>query len=664
MTILVKASSFSFVGKPQYWTRSFISSNNALGSDILNDDVNTGQDTPLHVFLAHLDKSCSQQTIVQLRLSDNRLMSNEESEVLHQLKSVTGRLVRLSAGTRVQFTYRYKTCDKTSNCELHKCKNTVENLLARGFRFANLKTLDADHELSLKRGKGKFRTISVDTTTEKRTINLHHDRQKNVLVDTNAAFLRALKVTNEAGGGRPRAGMRDKLRQIQKFVEIIDSLYRGSSLYGKHEEEIRGGGGGELSDSKCLRIVDMGSGMGYLTFATHAHFRNTYYNNDNSTFPSNASPQRGMDSNIEGGGGIPNHSKALGHTTTDQVQVASAKKRRAVRTYGVELRPNLVNQTNTLVKQLAPDFEGLSFIQGRIGDSLSESTKSGIDIRVDDRGGIKTGINPTGTRKCNERDMCDILIALHACDTASDDAIYDGIRRGAEIIVVAPCCHKEIRRQLERNTASTPTGSAISSTCTEVHPFGSMQALLQHGIYRERLAEMVTDTMRALLLEIAGYDTKVFEFIGGEHTAKNVMITAVKRPTGMTETRSVSAAATDDDDDDYDDHHHQSEMGTSVNAKSPVATGKASTCTGTGIHSATSGSSSTGSSTRRSSAGSSNSGTGSIAARRELLALCGLFGIREQHLARLMDENITNTRYAPDAEATYESRRPRNLRPL
>ena len=107
----------------------------------------------------------------------------------------------------------------------------------------------------------------------------------------------------------------------------------------------------------------------------------------------------------------------------------------------------------------------------------------------------------------------DILIALHACDTATDDALAKGIAAGAELILVSPCCQKELRPQL---TAPPVLAEA-----------------LRHGIFQERQAEFVTDALRAQLLEWAGYKTKVFEFISTEHTAKNLMIAAIKfRPRG------------------------------------------------------------------------------------------------------------------------------------
>jgi len=103
----------------------------------------------------------------------------------------------------------------------------------------------------------------------------------------------------------------------------------------------------------------------------------------------------------------------------------------------------------------------------------------------------------------------DVMIALHACDTATDHAIHKGLAAGAQIILCSPCCHKQLRPQL-----SSP---------------GLLRPMLQHGIHLGQQAEMLTDSLRALLLEAHGYHTQVFEFVALEHTSKNKMILAVKR---------------------------------------------------------------------------------------------------------------------------------------
>ncbi|MFJ3075655.1 class I SAM-dependent methyltransferase [Pseudomonas sp. NPDC087029] len=103
----------------------------------------------------------------------------------------------------------------------------------------------------------------------------------------------------------------------------------------------------------------------------------------------------------------------------------------------------------------------------------------------------------------------EVMIALHACDIATDYAIHTGIRCNAAIIMCSPCCHKQIRPQL--------------------HSPGLLQPMLQYGLHLGQQAEMLTDSLRALYLEACGYETKVFEFISLEHTNKNKMILAVKR---------------------------------------------------------------------------------------------------------------------------------------
>ena len=106
-------------------------------------------------------------------------------------------------------------------------------------------------------------------------------------------------------------------------------------------------------------------------------------------------------------------------------------------------------------------------------------------------------------------EQLDVMIALHACDVATDFAIHTGIRLNAQMIMCAPCCHKELRPQLQSPKVLAP--------------------MLQFGIHAGQQAEMLTDTIRALLLKAYGYETKVFEFVALEHTSKNKMILAIKR---------------------------------------------------------------------------------------------------------------------------------------
>ncbi len=120
----------------------------------------------------------------------------------------------------------------------------------------------------------------------------------------------------------------------------------------------------------------------------------------------------------------------------------------------------------------------------------------------------------------------DVMIALHACDTATDDALAAGHAAGARLLVVSPCCQKELRAQL--------TAPAVLADA------------LRHGIFQERQAEFATDALRAQLLEAAGYRSKVFEFISTEHTAKNLMIAAIRHretvaPAALARARAFAA---------------------------------------------------------------------------------------------------------------------------
>jgi hypothetical protein len=102
----------------------------------------------------------------------------------------------------------------------------------------------------------------------------------------------------------------------------------------------------------------------------------------------------------------------------------------------------------------------------------------------------------------------DMLVSLHACDTATDEAIAAGVRLDAEAIVVAPCCHHELAAQIA----------------------GRKDALLRHGLLLGRQADLVTDALRAAALEMLGYRVDVVEFVSAEHTAKNVMLRAERAP--------------------------------------------------------------------------------------------------------------------------------------
>lgn len=321
-----------------------------------------------------------------------------------ELQKIIARPVIIKAEPMLSFTYRYKTRDIVKNHSLYDGKKMIEDMLGKAFRSMQLFTTTQDLVLHiLDKNKSRLKQLPA-STTEKPAMT--HDKQKQRYIEAGAPFLQELEISN--ANGEIRADKYDKYRQIDKFIEIVDSLYGSSSLQAKSP----------------LRIFDLGSGKSYLTFALYSYF--------------------------------------------------TAHKKKSVEMFGVEVRPELVKASQELADRC--NFTGLRFIEGEI-------TKTAV------------------------RDA-QIVVALHACDTATDDAIVKGVRSGAEIIVLAPCCHKYVRKHME--------------------PTGAVADVLSDGILLQRESDLVTDSLRALTLEYFGYKTQVFEFISPEHTSKNVMITAIK----------------------------------------------------------------------------------------------------------------------------------------
>lgn len=146
---------------------------------------------------------------------------------------------------------------------------------------------------------------------------------------------------------------------------------------------------------------------------------------------------------------------------------------------GVEIRPELVEKINEIIRINASLINGRSNMQF-IQNSIADYKPSKLDV----------------------------LIALHACDTATDDAILKGIRNNAKLIICAPCCHKQVRREMEKS--------------------GKFDSITKYGIFLERQAVMITDAVRALVLEYCGYKTQVMEFIEIDNTPKNVLLVGRK----------------------------------------------------------------------------------------------------------------------------------------
>lgn len=196
-----------------------------------------------------------------------------------------------------------------------------------------------------------------------------------------------------------------------------------------------------------IRIADMGAGKGYLTFALYEYL--------------------------------------------------TQKCKYDIAMEGVEIRPDLVAKINEIIKE--SNLKDFRFVESSIEAYACQQT-------TDNR--QQTFSNLSDSQVLSFSDSIDVLIALHACNTATDDAIIKGIESGAKLIICAPCCHKQIRQEMEKSKV--------------------VDAITRYGIFMERQAVMITDTIRALILEYFGYKTQVMEFIEMEHTPKNVLLVGRK----------------------------------------------------------------------------------------------------------------------------------------
>jgi hypothetical protein len=321
------------------------------------------------------------------------------------LQRVTARRVVLKGEDVLSLVSTHATRDLTQNFPVAEGVTALRELLLGSFHNAHLFTETQETQLAISQ-KGQC-TVRVNKGAHVAPAPTGHDREKQRWLELSRPFLAELGVTTAQGQLIP--AMSRKWKQINKFVEVFAGALASSTR----------------ADARELKVIDFGSGKGYLTFAVHDWLR---------------------------------HAKGVeAHVT------------------GVELRPDMVALCNAAIDKL--HLGGLRIEQGDVRDYQPEKL--------------------------------DVMIALHACDTATDHAIHLGLRAGAEIIMCSPCCHKQLRPQL-----------------LSPHP---LAPILQHGVHLGQQAEMLTDGLRAMLLDACGYDTQVFEFISLEHTNKNKMILAVKR---------------------------------------------------------------------------------------------------------------------------------------
>jgi SAM-dependent methyltransferase len=335
-------------------------------------------------------------------------------------RRVEVRYVDLLAGLRLQVTSYDDTQAFTRNHDIHaEGEQVVDDLLASGYANWHVETRAETLQLRVtKKGRPLLHVTSKANDDATLGPDHRHDRAKRRRLDEHDPLFSLLGVTTSDGRVKPTRTA--KFRQVQDFLAAIDPLI---------DDAVSLGPGSRLSEGSPLRVVDLGCGNAYLTFAGFRYL--------------------------------------------------TAVRRLPVAMTGVDIKPQALMHNTSVAAELGVS-DTVTFVRGTIGDiALSEPP--------------------------------DLALALHACDTATDEALARAVEWRTPVVVAAPCCHHDIARQL--TVGSTPP------------PY---RLVTRHGILRERLADVLTDALRAALLRLVGYRVEVIEFVDSRHTPRNALIRAVR----------------------------------------------------------------------------------------------------------------------------------------
>jgi SAM-dependent methyltransferase len=332
-------------------------------------------------------------------------------------RRVEVRPVDLASGPHLQLTTYDATQAFTRNLAPGAAaEEAVAELLDEPFGNWHIETRDAVTQLRVtKRGQAQ---VHVEDRAGAPAPSRTHDRSKQRLLDVDDPYLRAVGIADAQGAIKP--SRQAKYRQIDEFCRL---------LAGALDDAMESGRLRRPNPEDPLRVVDLGCGNAYLTFAAYRWL----------------SAVRGL----------------------------------PVRFVGVDVKADAYRRNTELAAELDA-AAGLRFVHGDIATAAVDGDP-------------------------------DVVLALHACDTATDDALARAVEWRAPLVLAAPCCHHDLQRRLR----SAPTPS----------PYG---LVTRHGILRERLADTLTDAMRAALLRTHGYRVEVVEFVASKHTPRNTMLRAVR----------------------------------------------------------------------------------------------------------------------------------------
>jgi SAM-dependent methyltransferase len=329
-----------------------------------------------------------------------------------QWRRIELRYVDLKAGRRLQVTRYDETQAHVSN---HADAATVlDELLAEPFGNWHGDTLD--RTLQLRVTKSGDAVVGVQEREVEAAPDRGHDRPKARLLPEDDPALLELGISDRQGRVKP--SRQAKYRQVEEFLRELQAAL----------DDAVGSGRLRPTETEPLRIVDLGCGNAYLTFAAHAWLSRVR--------------------------GLP------------------------VRLLGVDVKEQSRRHNTDVAARLG------------VADEVTFVTAGIDEVRLE---------QPP-----------DVVLALHACDTATDDALARAVEWQAPLVLAAPCCHKDLSRQLREHPAPAP-----------------YDLLTRDGILRERFADTLTDALRAVLLRTRGYRVEVVEFVGSRHTPRNTLIRAV-----------------------------------------------------------------------------------------------------------------------------------------
>ncbi|GGR68856.1 SAM-dependent methyltransferase [Nocardioides luteus] len=323
------------------------------------------------------------------------------------------RYVDLKAGRHLQITTYDATQAFTANHPVGD-SSALDDLLDEP--FANWILTTATEQTQIQAKTPTTALVSTTELTAPVEAERGHDQAKERLLPESDPVFRVLGLSDRDGKLKP--SRQAKYRQVEEFLRQLDAALGDAMKSGKVRRP---------TAEDPLRIIDLGAGNGYLTFAAQRYL-----------------------------------------TEVRELPVVVT---------GVDVKEQSREHNSKIAAELGVNAE---FVAGTIE-------------------GVQLAEQP------------DVVLALHACDTATDDALARAVEWEAPLILAAPCCHHDIAAQLRK--APTPAPYSM---------------LTRHGILRERFADTLTDALRASLLRLAGYRVEVVQFVESQHTPRNTMLRAIR----------------------------------------------------------------------------------------------------------------------------------------